>query len=257
MKTLHKIILSSILITVIVVTTVVFITPGVAVRHIINHYSLEMTGIKIQCDSIRMAPVIGKGTIKGLTFYNINDKRFQSEYLMRIPTVIVKLDKKALTNKLIKLKINAERPIINYEVVSGTSNITEAVKVISGFHENESGRKKRNKKYKNKKYNPDNYYPIIDKLSIENAGVNLYVHDNATQPKSAEAHKIVIPDIVISNVTTETNQTQDPYRIILSSVFKAINTGLAEVSIKTIRNNINDNLKKSPDIKSIINNFAK
>lgn len=120
MKKLLYLLLALILIPVIALV-VVYIYRAELVKYAVNKYVPEMVGIPLNISGVVIEPKTGHFEIKGLNLGNPDG--FAKDSLIKLGKIAVDVDMKSLlTDKIVVKSVDIDKPVINFEMKSLTSN---------------------------------------------------------------------------------------------------------------------------------------
>lgn len=108
---------------VIIVAGIYFFAPSLEsiVQKVVHKYGSEITGTDVNLKGFKLSLTNGEGRISNITV--ANPKNYSSPYIFELGEVYVKVNIKSLTsNTIIIDKIEVNKPIITYEMLSLTQN---------------------------------------------------------------------------------------------------------------------------------------
>lgn len=230
----------------IIAAVLLFVAPGRLAKKIINDYSENLIGLKMKCESVHIAPLLGKGYIGKLTIYNVDAKDMYSDYLLKAQNVRLKIN---IKDYAVKLGIKLHHPTIHYQFSSTGTNFSKAIAAVKQKTQNtKPATTSKNKKAANNSVTNDieKHQLTIDTLDIYNAKILI----SAKVGSHDIGDSIVIPDIHIRDLGSSDQKTNvDNLADMAITILQTINKNLIAANAQRIGNGAVDTLKKLESLK--------
>lgn len=205
-----------------------FLTPSLEtiVRKVVHKYGSEITGTDVSLKGFSLSLSNGEGRIKEITV--ANPQNYKTPYVFQLGEIFVKVDIKSLTTDTVIIdKIEIDKPIITYEMLSLTQNNISEIQKNVNKNTNVAVEKAKEPVKTTKKPSKSGKKVLIKNLTVKGGQLNAVTFIQNKENKVT----VTLPQIVMTNIGG--SQSGENVAAVISKIVSKILTAASQTAMKS------------------------